>query len=515
MKRLLSLFMSVAVVFGCMIFSITAETANTAAYAGGDGSKATPFEISTADQLVYFAQQINAGIGNDQYYRLTADIDLGGTYGTQTVDGIAYFIAINHKTWTAAGTTDHPFKGNFDGRNHKIENLVTAGGAYVGLFGVIEGATVQNVTIASGLITTAGQEAASNPVASYAGAIAACVKASENNTVMNCSNYATVFVQSTQTSAGGGIIGDVGSRAVTIGIDRCYNMADIIAHTGSKNARLGGIIAYTAGKTCTVTVTNCLNTGNLTVLASQDNNGTRVGGIAGGLNGKTITVSNCFSSGTATVPSASPKAFAGALFGATNTSYTFSDLYAADPSKVAGNAAIVASPLISMKNGAAIRLVTGSYGIRFVSDVSAGAIRTVNAIKDEGTEIKYGTIIIPTASLTGELTSEALAAAGKVQNTDYIVIEAQNGIRTDEEGNVTIYAAMVEEAGKTYDAAMKFSAASYMEYTVNGVVYRTYTAYTADHNSRSMKEVAEAALADTTVSFSDAQIQILNGYIGG
>lgn len=187
MKRLLSLFMSVAVALGCMIFSITAETANTAAYAAGDGSEATPFEIATADQLVYFAQQINAGIGNDQYYRLTADIDLGGTYGTQTVDGIEYFIATNSKTWTAAGTTDHPFKGNFDGCNHKIENLVTAGGAYVGLFGVIEGATVQNVTIASGLVTTAGQEATSNPVASYAGAIAAYVNASENNTVKNCS----------------------------------------------------------------------------------------------------------------------------------------------------------------------------------------------------------------------------------------------------------------------------------------------------------------------------------------
>ena len=114
--------------------------------------------VSTAEGLVNIADKVNAG---DNYFEgktivLGADIDL------------------NNVEWTPIGsaTAEHGFMGNFDGNGKVIKNLtiknaaVDADGyAYVGLFGVTEGAagkenSIKNLVIENVNIETTGDIAA-------------------------------------------------------------------------------------------------------------------------------------------------------------------------------------------------------------------------------------------------------------------------------------------------------------------------------------------------------------------
>lgn len=92
-------------------------------------------EISTADQLEWFAGQINSG--KDINAVLTKDIDLRGRK-------------------VIIGTEKNPFKSKFDGKEKKITNYTLAvSGNKQGLFGVVYGGTVGNFKI-SGTITIDG-----------------------------------------------------------------------------------------------------------------------------------------------------------------------------------------------------------------------------------------------------------------------------------------------------------------------------------------------------------------------
>ena len=86
--------------------------------------------ITTAEQLAAVAAAVNGGNDyNGVTIKLGADLDLNG------------------HNWTPIGNDYHRFKGTFDGDNHTISNLTISGGNYVGLFGVVESGTVQNVTL--------------------------------------------------------------------------------------------------------------------------------------------------------------------------------------------------------------------------------------------------------------------------------------------------------------------------------------------------------------------------------
>lgn len=101
----------------------------------GTGTAEDPYQISTAQELRFLAERINAGdeVYNTAHYRLTKDMDL------------------ECKTFTPIGVDlDHAFRGNFDGEGHIISGLQTEiieGYPYYGLFGVLDGGEVRNVTV--------------------------------------------------------------------------------------------------------------------------------------------------------------------------------------------------------------------------------------------------------------------------------------------------------------------------------------------------------------------------------
>lgn len=214
-KKMTSAFITAAAVLICALFVILPQTTAHAAdawdgttiataFAGGDGtSEATAYEISTPAELAYLAQQVNAGTNySGEYFRLTADIDLGG------------------KEWTPIGSANS-FEGTFNGYGHVIKNLTITSGNSVGLFGYNNG-TIMSVGIDGGSISGGY----------YAGGVCA-----ENyGTIINCYNSADVTVTSSNAYAGG-ICGRNESS-----LSNCYNTG-AISTTGAYSY-VGGICGY-------------------------------------------------------------------------------------------------------------------------------------------------------------------------------------------------------------------------------------------------------------------------------
>lgn len=188
-KRLLSLLLSLAMVFSLTVTPafaadtdtsgevMTESTADTdtedetssdvnvwdgsvaTGFAGGNGTDADPYLIATGAQLAYLSEQVREGTDYDGcYFQLSADINLNDIE----------FMPIGGKN---SNDTTLPFKGNFDGDGHTISNLKitvvkdeetlyfsafnkqydTHGDTKLGLFGYtygdLENFTINNVSV--------------------------------------------------------------------------------------------------------------------------------------------------------------------------------------------------------------------------------------------------------------------------------------------------------------------------------------------------------------------------------
>lgn len=171
-------------------------------FAGGDGSKDNPYQISNGAELAYLAQQVNSEKidSEDTFITLTNNIDL------------------NNKAWTPIGISDSVvFAGTFDGNGHTISGLyinitdsyssAKKGKLYQGLFGCVEDGTVQNLIVTGSV--TIGNEKSVN--VSYIGGI---VGINDGGKVQNCGFYGTVSAKQNVsetpkdcTKDNGGVVG--------------------------------------------------------------------------------------------------------------------------------------------------------------------------------------------------------------------------------------------------------------------------------------------------------------------
>ncbi len=190
--------------------------------------------IGTPDELL--ALMANSDAWGEKYY-LTADIVLPEE-SAQTPIGVS---------------ASKPFKGVFDGDGHKISGVALSGASNLGLFGVADGATIQNLVV-EGSVTGTG-----NNVGGIVGF------AYMNCTVSNCT--ANVSVSGAGSSGGtGGVVGKVGGSTVgTFVLENCTNK-------GTVNGKLytGGIIGLDqhTGAASTTTITGCKNYGTVTGTSS-------------------------------------------------------------------------------------------------------------------------------------------------------------------------------------------------------------------------------------------------------
>ncbi len=166
-----------------------------------DGTKHNPFEISTKEQLLDFAKELESSNGKGQYWKLTASIDME---------------CGKKNPWRPISLIDRQFEGSFDGNGHTIKGLFNTSGNYLGLFGYIgKNGQVSNLTI-EGLF--AGSE--------YVGGIAAM----NYGTITNCQNIATI--------GGNSRIGGIAGYSCGT-VANCSNMGEIIG----KNS-VGGIVGF-------------------------------------------------------------------------------------------------------------------------------------------------------------------------------------------------------------------------------------------------------------------------------
>lgn len=105
----------------------------------GVGNAATPYEISSFENLYWLANENN---NKDKHYIQTCDINLSEV---KHWDGEA--------GWIPIGNSNTPFSGNYNGQEYIIDSLIINDrGEYSGLFGYTHGANISNVIISNAQI---------------------------------------------------------------------------------------------------------------------------------------------------------------------------------------------------------------------------------------------------------------------------------------------------------------------------------------------------------------------------
>lgn len=264
---------------------------------GGDGSSESPFLITTAEELQWYANYVN-GESGDNVVHTTACAQLVNNIDLSTVCGegkgnwtpIAKYGIYQYKG-------EHHFDGVFDGNGHTISNLYIndENGSNLGLFGYIKptassapasvknlkmynvqivgreyiaavsgsgsGVTFENIEVISGSIAGTGEISG----------ISSC-----GGSARNCINRANVSVERTYAA---GIISNITGE-----VSNCSNYGKITAGNG----RAGGIAAGSNGFTQLI---NCANYGEIHVTGTVDGTDYAVGGLLGCP--WNIEISNC------------------------------------------------------------------------------------------------------------------------------------------------------------------------------------------------------------------------------
>ncbi|MEA4968597.1 MAG: GLUG motif-containing protein, partial [Bacteroidaceae bacterium] len=192
------------------------------------GSSAYPFRIRCVADLITLSNNVAGGTDYlNQFLLVENDIDFNN-------DPTG-----NSSGFTPIGNTTKSFRGNFNGGGHVISNLTKNSGNYLGLFGYISGATISNLGIEGGSLTTS----------QYGGALVA--------------------------------------YAVNSVIQECYSALTTI-QPSSNNLTYGGLVGYSSG--CQI-----LNCYSRTRLSSSNNNPTGAGGLVGRITNFS-SVSNSYAS---------------------------------------------------------------------------------------------------------------------------------------------------------------------------------------------------------------------------
>lgn len=242
------------------------------------------FKIGTAEQLAGLAQLVNSGnTFEGKTITLTKNVTLSGEWtpiGAGTRDDATY----------DEGST--VFSGTFEGNGHTITGLSISSGSKdqaIGLFGVVAGGSIRNVTLADVSIHATSNELAGaiSGMLCEGGTVTGCVVGSESDgsvveakrgnggivgrmlvsgSITDCDNFAEI--RAVGGANAGGIVGAAyyTAEGKVMTIVSCMNFANV-----SGNGSVGGIVGLS-----TAFVDDCVNTGDVT-----SDSGTSIGGIVG------------------------------------------------------------------------------------------------------------------------------------------------------------------------------------------------------------------------------------------
>ncbi len=256
----------------------------------GDGTQANPYQISTSTDLVTLSLNVNTGTNyNGVYFRLTNNLDLGGT------------------AWTSIGTSLKPFGGNFDGSKHVISGLyINLSTNDVGLFGYTN--TTANISNLGVITSPAGIKGNNN--------VGILIGSQNGGKVTNC------YVMGSVT--GNDVVGGmIGNQNTTPTIGQCFAITNVTG--GAGNNGVGGLIGVVRG-----TVSNSHAWAKVKGIGS-------VGGLCGAISTNGV-VTACYATGDATSTSS---ARLGGLAGyVTQTSSRLQNSVAANGVLTSSNSAV-------------------------------------------------------------------------------------------------------------------------------------------------------------------------------
>ncbi len=264
----------------------------------GDGTEASPYEIGTAAELRWFANQVNgdnAAAANaaanatkntaaSAYVKLTRDITVSGS-------------------WTPLGENAAcPFSGCFDGAHHSVTITVDDPSlSYFGFFGCLssevdrdsETSIEAQPTVVVKNLTVNGTVYCSEPYA-YVGGLAACARGKVE--LENCTNNAAVSALARGSAGVGGYDDGVEYvwENISMTLNGCANNGTISVTGSDTSAMVGGLVG--SNKNC-VQLTNCTNS------ATINAPGCTVGGLLGEAGSQTgddcvPTIKDCGNTGT-------------------------------------------------------------------------------------------------------------------------------------------------------------------------------------------------------------------------
>ena len=217
----------------------------------GTGTEENPYEISTVDELFWFAGLVNGTLTDGTVQNVAASAvlmnDITLNENVLTEQGELNGSGDQFRSWTPMGSNDknvYYYSGTFEGNGHTIYGLyINNDQVYKGFFAVIgNGGRIQNLTLSDSYIHGGN----------YVGSICAH---NASGHIINCCNMGTVVGNNTV----GGICGYTCRE-----IDGCYNSGSVCGNTC-----VGGISGGNQG-----ILTDCYNSGPVI-------GGTSVGGVCG------------------------------------------------------------------------------------------------------------------------------------------------------------------------------------------------------------------------------------------
>lgn len=225
--------------------------------------------------------------------------NLGGNYALRnSIDATATSSWNNNDGFKQIGTANNEFTGKFDGVDYNIFGLTInrSGEGYVGLFGAVDGATINNVTLVGGSITggqsvgaivgSARDSVISNSTNSTAVNgdynIGGIVGDAQNSTLINLINTGTIGAATGDGNRIGGLVGNLQESSLG---GNSYNLGAVT----SVGHDVGGLVGHAYDAT--------IGDGTNLVYNRLDVTGAyNVGGIVGNMEGS--TVQNAENSGT-------------------------------------------------------------------------------------------------------------------------------------------------------------------------------------------------------------------------
>ena len=237
---------------------LAAATSIFAQTFSGSGTESDPYMITSAEELALLSDLMYDTGYAAAYYELANDIDLS-EYGEEYNYG---------RGWLPIGHPSQPFKGVFNGNGKVITGLYTnTTQDYIGLFGYVEGGTIENIGLENVNIT--GNWLVGGIAGSCSGN-----GVSATGTISRCYVTGTVTGNWYNYPEVGGIAGQVVFGSVA----HCYSTATV---TGA-GTNVGGIAGQVNASS---SVTLCYSTG---VISGTD----WVGGIASDVSNSSI-LSDC------------------------------------------------------------------------------------------------------------------------------------------------------------------------------------------------------------------------------